>query len=200
MKYLALLVLALAALAIPTAGNADVCPAGVSTQACDPVPVDPPPPPPPPPPSTTPPPPPNYNDCCYPEGFYYEGNDSQYVNYTLAGSGCKTVEARKSAKSTVFRTTFVTLRMQVYFCWQYPKITAFGAACRWTDVFSGTVQTNDCTTSGYYTEWRGDPKGGRYQLASGKWSNCVFRYGCWKSEVFNLQMIVTGNGTWVVKT
>jgi len=152
-------------------------------------------------------------NCCYPSGWYYEGNDVSVGGWeptaapsasatTTATSpkGCDTQEVVKTAKSFLFHNVLYKFHMKVNWCWDYPKITKFDATCFVSDTDSVTIKANDCSLQGYYYTWRGSPKGGRYEMASAKFSNCVFKYGCWQEVVNNLEIWVNGNGAYTKKT
>lgn len=149
-------------------------------------------------------------ECCYPSGWYYEGNDGSAGGWEPSASdvtltatspkGCDTQIVTKTAKSDVFKTVVYRFNLKLYWCWDYPKITKLGITCYASDVDSFTWRYSGCTTTGYYYTWRGHPKGGRYQMAQAKFSNCVFKYGCWKENVDTLEIWVNGNGAWTKKT
>jgi hypothetical protein len=56
----------------------------------------------------------------------------------------------------------------------------------------GKVQTK---VSNYYT-WGGSTKGGHYSKITGKFDNCVLRWGCIGSSYPWVEIYSTGNGMW----
>ena len=77
-----------------------------------------------------------------------------------------------------------------------PRITKVGVACFSSDVDSFAIQADPCAIDGYYYTWNGNPAGGHYSLGSGRYANCVLRYGCWRNWVVNVEVWINGNGTW----
>jgi hypothetical protein len=149
-------------------------------------------------------------ECCYPDGWSYEGNDGSFAGFeatpavagAVAGSpsGCDTQIVTKTARSVLFRSVLFRFHLRVYWCWDYPRITQLGVSCYATDVDTVTIIASECTNSGNYYTWRRHPRGGRYELAQATFANCVFIYGCWRRDLNSLEIWINGNGAWTKRT
>lgn len=121
-------------------------------------------------------------------------------------SGCRKVKAYVEARSFLFNTVVWRFYQVKHWCWNYPAINTVNCSANpvkcltfvddVTNVASteiyGKVQTK---VSNYYT-WGGSSKGGHYSKLTGKFDNCVFRWGCIGSSYPWVEIYSTGNGMW----
>lgn len=112
-----------------------------------------------------------------------------------SSSGCKTVDYHMTARSIVFRTVVFRYHLRQYWCWDYPTITRLDSTCYASDV-DPNIQFQGCTEDGYYYSWNGSSNGGHYSQAQGNFTNCVLRFGCWRTDSILLQMWARGDGGW----
>jgi hypothetical protein len=114
-------------------------------------------------------------------------------------SGCRTSTATRTARALLGRVLFRhTLRAQ--WCWAARRVTQVGLSCLITDVDSVAIKADLCASSGYYYSWNGAATGGYHAIGSATYSNCIFRYGCWRQWVVNVELWLNGNGTWTSRT
>ena len=115
---------------------------------------------------------------------------------SLSTSGCDTRVVTKTARSFLFRTVIFRFHLRVNWCWQYPNITSLAVNCWVSELDRFTITHTDCLLNGWYYPWSGSSKGGRYQQAQSTFSNCVARYGCWRTDLVTLKLWANGNGAW----
>jgi hypothetical protein len=138
----------------------------------------------------------------YPNPFAMSGDDTGLFIGVPSPSGCRTnVPVTRTGKSFPTQSVLFKLNMTVSFCWGNGRITSFGYACNWTEVY-WAIDTDPCERSSYAYAWP-DPAhqlGGRYFQAEGSAKECLWKLGCWISTNPLVKLWVNANGTYKKET
>jgi hypothetical protein len=156
----------------------------------------------------------------FPEGYWEEtttdpdgtvigqrsGTLSQqpYLNVTdtrsLAGlsSGCRILRVYESGHSFLFNTLVYRFYQVKRWCWNYPRINKQSL---WfkpdiSNVAASESYQGVVASLSYYYAWGGSNQGGHYSKLTGRFDNCIVKYGCIGSSYPWVEIYVTGNGAW----
>jgi hypothetical protein len=121
-------------------------------------------------------------------------------------SGCRTLAAYVEARSSIFHTLVYRFYQVKHWCWKYPAINTVNcnanpvSCLTFTDDISNVASTESYakvqSSVSYYYNWGGSSKGGHYSKITGKFDNCVFKYGCIGSSYPWVEIYTVGNGAW----
>lgn len=116
---------------------------------------------------------------------------------TLSSGGCKQVDWYESLHSWI-GSLLGRFHQVKSWCWSYPAVTSINVGTYVSDVACCIQYAGLVAYYGWYYTWSGSSRGGHYSFREGKFTNCLFKYGCTGGEAYPwVEIYVNGNGAWI---
>jgi hypothetical protein len=123
-------------------------------------------------------------------------NDGAVYDADADYGSCKQVDVAEEGH-TLFYMTAYRFHHTVFFCWRYPRITAYHPGVYLSDVDGSYEWRGVIGSEGYWYTWRDDPHGGHYSFRQGHFENCIAPWGpCLRDEYPWVKIWINGNGAW----
>ena len=113
------------------------------------------------------------------------------------GERCRVSVITKEAKSFVFHSVLVRLRMKTSWCFDGQQVTRAEVVCKIEKFDRITISVDRCQPQRSFESWRGRAKGSVYALTSLNYSNCIIikSIGCVQSATMNIEATYYGDGS-----
>lgn len=116
-------------------------------------------------------------------------------------SGCRTVDVARVGRSPLGFVVYKFHHVKRW-CWRYPRITYKSAYTYVSDVDAHTMRYGGLVAAtGYYYWWCcGSPSSGHFSFRQGRFSNCFWKFGCWRVDHPWVRIWVHADGTYSART
>lgn len=114
------------------------------------------------------------------------------------GSGCATVDAWRRS-STLFGNTAYVFHQVKHWCWTYPNVTSVSVGTYFSSVDPNYL-IGGTWGHGWHFSSAGSATGGHYSFRQARVDNCVFHYGCIRTEYPWVEIWVNSSGGWSYNT
>jgi hypothetical protein len=116
-------------------------------------------------------------------------------------SGCRTVDVARVGRSPLGFVVYKFHHVKRW-CWRYPRITYKHSYTYVSNLDVHTIRYGGLTAAtGYYYWWCcGSPSSGHFSFRQGRFSNCFWKFGCWRVEHPWVRIWVHANGTYSART
>jgi len=116
-------------------------------------------------------------------------------------SGCRSVDVARVARSPLGFVVFKFHQVKRW-CWRYPRITSTRVYTYVSDVDAHAIRYGGVTAAaGYSYIWCCRVgTSGHYSFRQGKFSNCFWKFGCWRVDHPWVRIWAHADGTYTART
>ena len=116
-------------------------------------------------------------------------------------SGCRTLDVARVARSPLGVVVYKFHHVKRW-CWKYPRITYVRSYTYVSDLDEYTIRYGGVTAAtGYMYRWCcGSSTSGHFSLRQGSFSNCFWKFGCWRVDHPWIRIWAHGNGSYTTRT
>jgi hypothetical protein len=116
-------------------------------------------------------------------------------------SGCRTIDVARVGRSPLGFVVYKFHHVKRW-CWKYPRVTYVRSYTYVSDLDAYTMRYGGviAATGFSYTWCCRSPTSGHFSLRQGKFSNCLWRLGCWRVDHPWVRIWAHGDGTYTART
>jgi hypothetical protein len=111
-------------------------------------------------------------------------------------SGCRQVDVAQTGRTALGLVAYRYHQVK-HWCWSFPHITSVGVGSYISNVTLNYYFRGDVGSWEYFYPLWGSGRGGHYSFRQGMVENCIFRYGCIKTEYPWVEIYINADGWWL---